>query len=273
MDFLNDFHFFSDVTAPPGVNVWPRLIGKLTSFSGIRHVLGGYICLHYIEKGRGWIKYNDSIQELKSGEMFCLKKNIEIEFYDDPDDPWQYYWLHLEGEDCENVVNSLGFEDSKPWNCPDEPERVLDIFKRIHGMARERLLPKSNSMASIMFELFDAISSSEPYALHNRERLVDNAKAVINSQMHTSLNVNEIAEILGVERTTLYHAFRGECGCSPIEYLRRKRIERACKILKNSQHSISETAKICGFSNSKYFTRTFCKLTGESPRDYRKNNN
>jgi len=41
-------------------------------------------------------------------------------------------------------------------------------------------------------------------------------------------------------------------------------------LLKNSNHNITEIAMSVGFENSNYFSRTFRKITGTTPRDYKK---
>jgi AraC-like DNA-binding protein len=221
-----------------------------------------------VEKGRGWVKTTNSIQEIKPGDMFCIMNDCQIEYYDDPDDPWLYYWLHLNGKACNDLVREWGFSVNNPWLRPAEPERVIDGFKRIFAMSGTDSLPRPNALAAELFRLFDAIYNPEPYQENKSRQLVERAKAIIESQLHTSLNVTELAQALRVDRTTLFHAFRREFECSPIEYLRQQRIDRACRILSNSNRSLSDVARMCGFSNDKYFIKTFRQLKGASPRKY-----
>jgi len=105
----------------------------------------------------------------------------------------------------------------------------------------------------------------------NEETLVDRARAVIGSQLHTAINVAEIAAILGVSRTTLFYAFRAETGVSPVQYLRNCRIGRARELLSTHRTlRLADIARACGFSSAKYFMRTFKLFTGRTPSDWRK---
>ena len=271
MKQINRAYTLTDIAIPPGVNVWPKMAGELTSFSGIHYVLGNYTCPHIIEKGHGWVKTAAGIKEIMPGDMFCIMNDGQIEYYDDPQDPWLYYWIRLDGEAADELVRSWGFTPEEPWIHPDEPERVLDCFKNIHSMAENQAGLRSNVLAAELFRLADSIASHTPHQKSKSQQIVDRAKAVIETQMHSALNVSELAAWLNVDRTTLFHAFRKECDCSPIEYLREQRIKRACSILKTSNLNLTDIARMCGFSNDKYFIKTFRQLKGTSPRKFFKN--
>lgn len=268
MKEINDTYTLTDVEIPPGLSVWPKIMGKLTSISGIHYELGNYTCPHIIEKGHGWIKVAGVIREMNPGDMFCIMNDSQIEYYDDPKNPWQYYWMHLDGDADDALIRSWGFTPDAPWIRPYKPERVLNSFRNIYDMARAPSPPRSNALASELFRLSDAISNQEPYRKSRSKQLVDRAQAIIESQLHTALNITELAVLLKVDRTTLFHAFRKECDCSPIEYLRKQRIERACSILKNNNRTLADLARICGFSSDKYFIKTFRQLKGTTPRKF-----
>lgn len=57
---------------------------------------------------------------------------------------------------------------------------------------------------------------------------------------------------------------------SPIQYLRRFRIQRACQLLKNTDLTIKEIADRIGYGEVSYFYRTFHQLVGMGPGDYRR---
>lgn len=55
------------------------------------------------------------------------------------------------------------------------------------------------------------------------------------------------------------------------EYMRKLRIDKAIQLMENDRYSLSEVAYLTGFSDQSHFNRTFRKLTGYNPLDYRKN--
>ncbi len=62
--------------------------------------------------------------------------------------------------------------------------------------------------------------------------------------------------------------FKRETGYTPIEYLITYRIERAAKALLSTDNSVTRIAFDCGFNDASYFTKTFKRLKGVTPKDY-----
>ena len=58
-------------------------------------------------------------------------------------------------------------------------------------------------------------------------------------------------------------------GKSPKEYLTEYRIKQACRLLKETDLSISAIAYSVGFENNLYFSKAFKKQKGLSPSEYR----
>ena len=58
-------------------------------------------------------------------------------------------------------------------------------------------------------------------------------------------------------------------GYSPIEYLRRLRVERARQLLADVDLSIKEIAQRCGFDDAYHFSKTFRQIDGLPPTKYR----
>jgi AraC-like DNA-binding protein len=79
-------------------------------------------------------------------------------------------------------------------------------------------------------------------------------------------SIKQLAKSLGVERSTLYRAFKSQLGISVHDYVDRTRRARASELLLYSDMSNSEIAEILGFSNDKYFITWFKSTHGQSPR-------
>jgi len=67
----------------------------------------------------------------------------------------------------------------------------------------------------------------------------------------------------------LFHAYMGE---RPLPFVRGKRIERAQFLLITSDLPISDIAAETGFDSISYFSRTFKKISGQTPGEYKKQN-
>ncbi len=58
--------------------------------------------------------------------------------------------------------------------------------------------------------------------------------------------------------------------CRPIEYIQRKRIEKAQLLLATTYLSLEDIAEQTGINSVSYFSRLFKRYTGLSPNKYRK---
>jgi YesN/AraC family two-component response regulator len=102
-------------------------------------------------------------------------------------------------------------------------------------------------------------------------QLVRRAMACIHSRYAEAITREEIARCVGISSDYLTDCFRQELGITPITYIRRYRIRQACELLRNTDQSITQVAMNVGFSDSAYFTRTFLREVGVTPKLYRRN--
>lgn len=79
------------------------------------------------------------------------------------------------------------------------------------------------------------------------------------------------AERFAMRPEALSRLFHRQTGENFAGYLRRKRIELACRLLLETDMPISEMAQACGYLDAKTFREAFHRVVGQAPRDYRKN--
>lgn len=82
--------------------------------------------------------------------------------------------------------------------------------------------------------------------------------------------ISRYAQACGISESYFRMLFRQWAGMGPIEYRNRLRISHAKAYLLNSPMLVEEVSALVGFEDMFYFSRLFKKLTGTSPREYRK---
>lgn len=104
----------------------------------------------------------------------------------------------------------------------------------------------------------------------NIDESLQSAINYIIANLQNELSVLSISKATGVSKTALYKKFHHALGCTVSEYINRKRIERAAALIKSTDLSMEEVSQKVGFTSASYFSRTFKKLKGVSPIQFKK---
>lgn len=82
--------------------------------------------------------------------------------------------------------------------------------------------------------------------------------------------VEELAELCKVSKYHFCRVFKDITGVTALQYLNKYRIRIAETLLENTNKSIGEVARTCGFEDESYFCRCYKKYIGTTPRQRRK---
>ena len=92
----------------------------------------------------------------------------------------------------------------------------------------------------------------------------------IDTDVAGDLSLHAHAKRLGVNASYLSALFKKETGMTLTDYVNRKRIDFAIYLLNASGMQIQTIAQHCGMPDVNYFTRTFKRLMGMTPSQYRR---
>ena len=101
-------------------------------------------------------------------------------------------------------------------------------------------------------------------------RWLAQARECIRANFTRDLTLSQICEAINVHPVHLARTFRKHYHCTTAEYVRRLRIELACSMLTASDVNLSEIAAAAGFFDQSHLSNTFKRMTGFTPRQYRK---
>lgn len=102
------------------------------------------------------------------------------------------------------------------------------------------------------------------------KELVAIARQYMDDNFDQGITVAQAAQYVFLSQGYFTRAFRDETGMSPMNYLMKKRIERACLLLENNEIKVSAISLQSGFSSPQRFNVAFRKLMGMTPMEYRK---
>ena len=86
---------------------------------------------------------------------------------------------------------------------------------------------------------------------------------------NSDAGVGDMAEAAAVSRSGLQRKLKQTMGITPQDLMKEARIKRACQLLRETDKTVSEVAYACGFTDPKYFSRSFKQSTGKSPTEWK----
>ena len=101
-------------------------------------------------------------------------------------------------------------------------------------------------------------------------RKLSRVEELVESRLDAGLTLQELAAAVGYSRSHFLRAFHATTGVTPHRYLLNRRIERARRLLAETDMSIAQVAYSCGFSSQAHLTLAFRKVCGLTPGEYRR---
>lgn len=93
----------------------------------------------------------------------------------------------------------------------------------------------------------------------------------IDCDLTADLSLKAQAERLKVNPSYLSTLFKKETGTTLTDYVNQKRVEHAIFLLNSTSLQVQSIAQQCGIPDVNYFSKTFKKIVGKTPMEYRKN--
>lgn len=94
--------------------------------------------------------------------------------------------------------------------------------------------------------------------------------AHIESNLGRSLKSGDLAALIRLSPAYFSRTFRNTFGCAPLEYVTRRRMERAQGLMLSTDLPLAQIALECGLADQAHFSRLFRKAVGECPRAWRR---
>lgn len=117
------------------------------------------------------------------------------------------------------------------------------------------------------------LKKNEPTLLMSTldKKFKDKLEAIVAQHIgDNNFNVDRLAELLCLGRTTVYNRTKSIMGVSPNIYIQNERLRIAAKLLLEGEYTVSEISEKVGFSDSTYFYKCFKNKFGIAPSKYGK---
>ena len=154
-------------------------------------------------------------------------------------------------------------------------EQQLEAFFRMLALNSEKPMAYMLGTKAALLQIIGMLIDKGLYAEHDFEpnvesELLKRIISYINQRYSEHITLAEISAEFNMSPKYFCRFFKNSFNKTFTEYVNTVRVERAMKLLISKDMSITEAALECGFSNMSYFTRTFKRICGYTPRFYLK---
>lgn len=255
-----------------------------------------YIQHHHTEfeisvfiSGSGTYTVGNKVYDFRKGDVFMFSSdevhcitNIEA------DEPMDLMNIHFEPRFIWSAGNGSKFlkiflerNDNYENRLDRENPATAKIRELILDMQKEFELKEPEYEFMIKADLlkilvtamrsYDYIESNTSSFTARQQSLYSLEKAMnyIDKNLTESISLDALAKNANMSRTYFCTIFKKLNGISPWDYITIKRVEKATELLVSTNITMLELALKCGFNNTANFNRSFKKVTGKVPGDYR----
>ncbi len=94
--------------------------------------------------------------------------------------------------------------------------------------------------------------------------------AFVDRHYAEDITLGQVLRLASMSKSSFSGLFKKQTGKTFVNYLKEYRVEKACKILMETEQPISRVGELVGYPDERYFRRVFLECTGRSPVHYRK---
>ncbi len=178
------------------------------------------------------------------------------------------------GKQFAKFIYMLFEEGKKTFNLPHyDPNLTKMEVLPAPTLGGEQLI--KNYLEILLISVMRAETEKDTGVIFLREKEEDEGItartiAFMKENLDKKLSVAEICEEVHYNKSYLFRTFKKDTGSTVMEYFTRLKVEQAKQHLRKGELNVTQIAERLAFDTPNYFTKTFRKITGYSPLQYRK---
>lgn len=151
------------------------------------------------------------------------------------------------------------------------PEKMYDLLEQLAQLQPHAHVSSVRMSEQLVFQevLRQLALSSDSETPSAARTCAEKAASYLRQHYREAFSAKQIGDELNFHPVYIARCMQKEYGCSPVAYLLHIRIEQAKLLLMQTNLPVAHIAQEVGFEQAAYFTASFTKLEGMSPRSYR----
>lgn len=230
-------------------------------------------------RGQGSAMLGNHVFTLTRGNVLHGSKGLRLQF--DHESELEFYLILYKSDagssssarksllpiEHRSAFHPLGFVPEYPAKLRQHAVEMYNAW--LHGGDLARFKSKTEFYL-FMHEVMRQLENPSFTAEADKPDIVGQAIHYIEEHMQESVTLDDLARALNYNVQYLSKKFKAKTGRSPIDYLIHIRMEKAMRLLLETDETVQQIAQSVGYEDLFYFIKRFKKHTGLVPGQYRK---
>lgn len=229
--------------------------------------------LLYSTQGEGIVTINGETTKVSNCVTVFIPANTPYEYYPINGSNWNTRWINFKGFAVDETLAALGLD--KPIIMQLSNTTKLDkLFSEIYySLNKGNLYGNSYSsgyLYNFLLEYSRCIKHNGANDFPEKSMIMTNILDYIDEHFTSDITLESLCHVAKISPQHLCRIFKKSINMRPMEYIAKKRISEAKKLLARTSKSITEISDEVGFNNCNYFCIVFKKYESISPTEYRR---
>lgn len=259
-----------------------------------------FIEIVYVCDGKGFHQYNDITYPVSKGDLYIINSQIPHCFY--PTDvtnsqhlvvynlcflPEFISGINIQLPSLTEITDLMLYKSLYQGKIMYAPDLKLSGAMRteIEQLYEKLYLEFSSSsinyvdilrlsLCELLLKIHRfyklTISSTDTKTIKYRHQLILNCIEYLKTNYTHKITIEELSSTFFLSKSYLSSLFKKATGSGVVEYLQHIRIEKACELLTMTDLPITEICGLVGYTDYRFFNKSFKKIHGCTAQEYRK---
>jgi len=226
-----------------------------------------HLLVHLVISGKGIYTCNNIDYTVKAGDIFIIYPNTVVSYKSTSEPPWHICWFAIKGNLADYYFPAKNKLYVQHIDNPREFEHSLyQLTDYLDDPGEANPFTVHSYLYSLLahFYSYMTVFEEKPAKLY-----AERAVQFIKYNYFKPISSSDIAKYLDIDSAYFTKVFTKTIGINPQKYLIKFRIDAAAKMLRETNTHANSIAEMVGFVNVSHFFRTFHKLVGQTPNEYR----
>ncbi|MDY6062913.1 MAG: AraC family transcriptional regulator [Erysipelotrichaceae bacterium] len=233
--------------------------------------------LFYCIKGKGKFHVENNCFDVEEDDLVIVNAGVNHTESSKESEPLEYIVVGIDGISLNLNNDEMGHYYSI-HNYTEFKHEILfyikTLFLEVKNKAEYYETISQNILEILIYNISRRANGDLKIAeTQDTKYFLKYIKDYIDNHYSEDICLEKLCKISYVNKYYLVHAFKKYHGLTPINYLNEVRLEKACALLKNTDHSVKDIANFVGINSQSYLSQSFKNHFNMTPNEYRKKYN